>query len=117
VAKSGLGFIALKSLKQGPPDPEGALAEIRRIYFATTRQTIDHDLAHAIELLKSLPTDELREKARVFMHGLNDMQREWQVVKKRTKGKRTNASKSGRSGRSGKVAKQVEQSKSGKVEK
>ena len=63
VAKSGFGFIALKSLKQGPPDPDGALAEIRRIYFATTRQTIDHDLAHAIELLKSLPTDELREKA------------------------------------------------------
>jgi hypothetical protein len=99
VAKSGFGFIALKSLKQGPPDPEGALAEIRRIYFATTRQTIDNDLAHAIELLKGLPTDELREKARVFMHGLNDLRREWQRVK------RKRGLKSGRSGRSGKVEK------------
>ena len=55
MAKSPAGFVSLKSLKQGPPDAAAALAEIRRIYFKTTRQTIDHDLAHAIELLKSLP--------------------------------------------------------------
>ncbi len=102
MAKSGFGFIALKSLKQGPPDPEGALAEIRRIYFGTTRRTIDNDLAHAIELLKSLPSEELREKARVFMHGLHDMQREWQGVKRKGK---TGTLNSGRSGRSRKVEK------------
>jgi hypothetical protein len=88
VDKPGFGFIALKSLKQGgAPDPQAALTEIRRIYFNTTRQTIDNDLAHAIELLKSLPTEELREKAAVFMQGLSEMQREWQATKKK-RGKR-----------------------------
>lgn len=84
------GFIALKSLKEGPPDPAAALAEIRRIYFNTTRRTIQHDLAHAIELLKSLPTEEEREKARVYMDGLSQMRSEW-------------ARKQAPSGKSGKV--------------
>ena len=92
--KPTLGFIALKSIRQGPPDPAQALAEIRRIYFNTTRQTIDNDMAHAIELLKSLPDDESREKATVFMHGLSEMQREWRARKKVEKLK---------SGRPGKV--------------
>lgn len=82
--KPAPGFIALQSLKKGsPPEPQAALAEIRKIYFNTTRQTIDHDLAHAIELLKSLPTEEWREKATVFMQGLSEMQREWHATKKR----------------------------------
>jgi len=85
VDKPALGFIALKSIKQGPPDPAEALAEIRRIYFNTTRQTIDNDMAHAIELLKSLPDDDAREKATVFMHGLSEMQREWQAKAKQAK--------------------------------
>ena len=87
--KFGFGFIALKSLKKGgPAEPQAALTEIRRIYFNTTRQTIDNDLAHAIELLKSLPTEEWREKATVFMQGLSEMQREWEgTAKKRGKKK------------------------------
>ncbi len=99
--KPALGFVALKSLKQGPPDPDAALAEIRRIYFTTTRQTIDNDLTHAIELLKSLPSEEARERATVFMQGLSEMQREWQAVrKKRGKaGKKVEKLKSGRSGK------------------
>ena len=83
--KPPLGFIALKSLKQGPPDAGTALAEIRRIYFTTTRKTIDNDFAHAIELLKSLPTEETRERATVFMQGLSEMRREWQAAGKKTK--------------------------------
>lgn len=71
------GFIPLTSLKDGSPDPKAALAEIRRIYFNTTRRTIQHDLAHAIELLKSLPSEEEREKATVYMEGLAEMRREW----------------------------------------
>ena len=71
------GFIPLNSLKQGSPDPAAALAEIRWIYFNTTRRTIQHDLAHAIELLKSLPSEEEREKATVYMEGLAQMRREW----------------------------------------
>ena len=71
------GFIPLKSLKDGPPDPAAALADIRSIYFNTTRRTIQHDLDHAIELLKSLPSEEEREKATVYMDGLAQMRREW----------------------------------------
>jgi hypothetical protein len=81
----------LTSLKRGAPDSAAALAEIRRIYFKTTHQTIDDDLAHAIELLKRLPTENVREKATVYMQGLAEMQRNW--AKKKWK--------SGRSGRGG----------------
>ncbi len=35
--KPPVGFVSLKSLTQGPPDPAAALAEIRRIYFKTTQ--------------------------------------------------------------------------------
>jgi hypothetical protein len=76
VAKAD-GFVSLKSLKQGPPDAAAALAEIRRIYFKTTRDTIEHDFAHAIELLKGLPNEDEREKATVYMQGLAEMQRNW----------------------------------------
>jgi hypothetical protein len=71
------GFVSLKALSKGPPDPTAALAEIRRIYFKTTKRTIEHDIAHAIELLKSLPSEEEREKATVYMEGLAQMRREW----------------------------------------
>jgi hypothetical protein len=83
MAKSPAGFVSLKSLKQGPPEAADALAEIRRLYFKTTRQTIDHDLAHAIELLKSLPGEDEREKATVYMQGLAEMQRNWARKKPR----------------------------------
>ena len=71
------GFVPLKSLKQSAPDPKAALGEIRRIYFKTSKKTIEHDIAHAIELLKSLPSEEEREKATVYMEGLAQMRREW----------------------------------------
>ena len=77
------GFISLKSLKQGPPGAAAALEDIRRIYFKTSKKTIEHDMAHAIELLKALPTEEDREKATVYMHGLNEMAQEWRAKKKR----------------------------------
>jgi len=72
-----LGFVALKSIKEGPQDPKAALAQIREIYFKTTKRTIEHDIAHAIELLKSLPTEEEREKATVYMEGLAQMRSDW----------------------------------------
>jgi hypothetical protein len=71
------GFVSLKSLSKGPLDPTAALAEIRRIYFKTTKRTVEHDIAHAIELLKRLPSEEEREKATVYMEGLAQMRREW----------------------------------------
>ena len=82
------GFVALSSLKQqGPPSAEQSLAEIRRIYFTTTAGTIDHDFAHAIELLKSLPDEEARFKAHVYMEGLAEMMREWERTSKKSKGR------------------------------
>ena len=92
MAKTPGSFVSLTSIKQGPPDPDAAIAEIRRIYFKTTRQTIEHDFDHAIELLKTLPMEEQRERATVYMDGIAQMRKDW-------------ARKSGRSGRSGKTGK------------
>lgn len=75
--KPAAGFVPLKSVKKGAPEPTAALSEIRQIYFRTSRQTIDNDFAHAIELLKSLPDDEWRAKAHVYMEGLAEMRQEW----------------------------------------
>jgi hypothetical protein len=75
--KNVAGFVPLTSLKQGAPEPAAALDHIRVIYFNTTERTIHADLAHAIELLKILPSEEAREKATVYMEGLAQMRREW----------------------------------------
>jgi hypothetical protein len=56
---------------------ENKLAEIKRLYFQTTRQTIQQDLERALELLKSIPSEEERERATVFMEGLAEMRRDW----------------------------------------
>ena len=76
-----LGFVALRSLKQKPASAAEALSEIRRLYFKTTRKTIEYDLAHAIELLKSMPSEDDRDRARVYMDGLSQMRSEWAVRK------------------------------------
>ena len=52
-------------------------AEIRRLYFKTTRQTIQQDLEKALDLLKSMPTEEERERATVYMEGLAQMRKDW----------------------------------------
>ena len=79
-----LGFVALSSLKKKPAaagpadaDPAAALADLRRIYFKTTKQTIEHDFAHAITLLKTIASEEDRQKASVFMEGINELRKEW----------------------------------------
>ena len=56
------------------------VAEIRRLYYAASKQTILHDLARAIDLLKQLPSDEERERAAVFMDGLAQMRADWGVA-------------------------------------
>jgi len=63
------------------------LAEIKRLYFQTTRQTIEQDFAKAIDLLKSMTTEEERERATVFMDGLAEMRRDWRGRKSAPKGK------------------------------
>jgi len=62
---------------------EQKLAEIKRLYFRATRQTIDEDLARALDLLRSMTTEEERERATVYMDGLAQMRRDWSRSKKR----------------------------------
>jgi hypothetical protein len=59
------------------------LAEIRRLYFKTTRQTIQDDLAKALDLLKSMNSEEERERATVYMEGLAEMYKDWIRGKKK----------------------------------
>ena len=87
MAKTPDGFVSLKSLKQGPASAGDTLALLRRIYFKTTKQTIEHDFAHAIELLKGLESEEQREKATAYMHGLSELRKEWSPKKRVQSGK------------------------------
>ena len=66
---------------------DAKLAEIKRLYFAATRQTIQADLAKALDLLKSMESEDERERATVYMHGLNEMRRDWGQKKKPTQRK------------------------------
>jgi len=52
--------------------------EIKRLYFNTTRATVQRDLTRAVELLKTMSEDE-RDKAAVYMDGLSQMRSEWGV--------------------------------------
>ena len=54
-----------------------AIAEIKKLYYAATKATIQNDLARAIDLLKTLPTEDDREKVAVYMDGLSQMRSEW----------------------------------------
>jgi hypothetical protein len=59
------------------------LAEIRRLYFKATRQTIDQDLVKALDLLKSMASEDERERATVYMEGLAQMRSDWRGRKRR----------------------------------
>jgi hypothetical protein len=61
-----------------------ALGEIRRLYYNATKSSIHKDLARAVQLLKSMPTDDERQRAAVYMDGLSQMRSEW-GEKKRVK--------------------------------
>jgi hypothetical protein len=53
------------------------LAEIKRLYYRTTRATIKEDFAKAIDLLKSMASEEERERVAVYMDGLSQMRSDW----------------------------------------
>ena len=59
------------------------LAEIRRLYFAATKKTIQHDLEKALDILKSMNSEDERERATVYMEGLAQMRKDWQGRKNR----------------------------------
>jgi len=60
-----------------------AINEIRRLYDRTTATTVERDVKRAIQLLKTLPDEETRERAAVFMDGLSQMRSEWSLEKQR----------------------------------
>jgi hypothetical protein len=67
------------------------LAEIRRLYFTTTREHIQRDLEKALDILKSMASEDERERATVYMEGLAQMRSDWKKSKgqrKKGKGKR-----------------------------
>jgi hypothetical protein len=64
------------------------LAEIRRLYFSTTKQTIQNDLAKALDLLKSMPSEEDRERATVYMEGMAQMRSDWGRATKKKSGRK-----------------------------
>ena len=59
------------------------LAEIRRLYFTTTRQSIQADLEKALDLLKSMASEDERERATVYMEGMAQMRSDWGRKKKK----------------------------------
>jgi hypothetical protein len=69
------------------------LAEIKRLYYQTSRTTIAEDFAKAIDLLKSMPGEEERERVAVYMDGLAQMrsdsskERGWKPKSKNEKGR------------------------------
>ena len=72
------------------------LAEIRRLYFKTTKQTIQQDLERALDLLKTMTSEQERERATVYMEGLAQMRSDWgrpQKVKRQKAKVRTKQSK------------------------
>ena len=66
---------------------DAKLAEIRRLYFTTTRERIEQDLTKALDLLKSMGSEEERERATVYMEGLAQMRKDWGAGSKKSKGR------------------------------
>jgi hypothetical protein len=71
-------------------------AEIRRLYFKTTRQTIQQDLEKALDLLKSMASEEERERATVYMEGLAQMRKDWT---KKVRGQRSEVRRGSKKGK------------------
>jgi hypothetical protein len=67
--------------------PDQKLAEIKRLYYRTTARTIHHDLAKALDLLKSMTGEGERERAAVYMDGLSQMRSDWTRTSKKGKPK------------------------------
>ena len=56
---------------------DAKVAEIKRLYYSATAQTIQQDLARALDLLKSMHSEDERERAAVYMDGLAQMRSDW----------------------------------------
>jgi hypothetical protein len=63
------------------------LAEIKRLYFHTSPETIAGDFARAVDLLKSMADEQERQRAAVYMDGLAEMRADW-AGRRKERGKR-----------------------------
>lgn len=68
--------------------PDDKIAEIKRLYYRTTRETIAGDLAKALQILKSMNSEDERERAAVYMDGLSQMRSDWARRKKKVGSKK-----------------------------
>ena len=57
-----------------------AFDKIKRLYLHATPATIARDLEAAVALLKTMATEEERERAAVYMAGLSQMRSEWKAA-------------------------------------
>lgn len=57
-----------------------ASAEIKKIYYAATKVTIQNDLERALDLLTTIPKEEDRDKVAVYIHGLTEMRAGWKAA-------------------------------------
>jgi hypothetical protein len=73
-----------------------ALAEIKKLYYGATKATIQRDVERAIDLLKTLPSEDEREKVAVYMDGLSQMRSEWAQANRGGVSALTNSGASGR---------------------
>jgi hypothetical protein len=76
------------------------LASIKELYFRTSKQTIARDFDRAVDLLKSMNSEEERERAAVFMEGLAAMRAQWLPTPARASGAPRSGAARARSGRS-----------------
>lgn len=78
---------------------DAIIAEIRALYFKTTKGTILRDFDHAIDLLKTIESPDERQRATVYMDGLAEMRKEFNAApSQRTSGPRVGSARR-RSGR------------------
>ena len=54
---------------------------IKHLYYHTTAKTVEKDLQRAVSILKSLPDENARAHAAVYMDGLSQMRSEWRLKK------------------------------------
>ena len=54
------------------------LDRLKALYYQATASTIADAFDEAIDLLKTLPSDDERQRAAVYMEGLAEMRQEWQ---------------------------------------
>ena len=57
--------------------------KIKDLYFRTTERTVERDLTRAVAILKTLPDEDSRARAAVYMDGLSQMRSEWRLGRQR----------------------------------